>query len=65
MSAVSQLVSSSSSEEEGVQPSKEGVERSHKKVARFTTAQMAFMNAYYDQAMKGTGKQYSQPVMLV
>ena len=29
-----------------------------KKVARFTTAQKTFMNAYYNQGMKGTGKQY-------
>ena len=29
-----------------------------KKVVRFTTAQKAFMNAYYDQGMKGTGKHY-------
>ena len=29
-----------------------------KGVTRFTTAQKAFMNAYYNQGMKGTGKQY-------
>lgn len=29
-----------------------------RKISRFTTAQKAFMNAYYNQGMKGTGKQY-------
>lgn len=29
-----------------------------RRVSRFTTAQKAFLNAYYGQGMKGTGKQY-------
>ena len=58
-------MSRSSSSDEGSEPQASCKSSSAPKpllvkkgVTRFTTAQKAFMNAYYNQGMKGTGKQY-------
>ena len=49
--------SSSSSSDEGL-PDSESNAPSKKKIQRFTNTQKAFLNAYYNKGMKGTGKEY-------